>query len=202
MTGGAMPDPFAGHPDWAPETPRPVVPTPATMGGQLRGRRVLVGLPGHGWRADLRADEKVVQGSRTYVPVMPESEWYRAEAEQTEVFAPLVPVERVWVEELGMAGLGSRKPADAVSKLVSLDQPQRRNPVAALDADALTGRRVVQLIEDGGERRDLRAVTELHTSDSGDICARVATELDWYRWAWSGKAPRTLEVPVHLLWAE
>jgi hypothetical protein len=83
-----------------------------------------------------------------------------------------------------------------------MDEPPRRNPVPALDADALTGRRVVQLREDGGERRDLRAVTELHTSDEGDICARVATELDWYRWGWSGRAPRTLEVPIHLLWVE
>ena len=66
-----------------------------------------IGLPGLGWRGDLRADEKVVQGSRTYVPVMPEHEWYRAEAEQIEVFAPLVPVERVWVEETGMAGVGA-----------------------------------------------------------------------------------------------
>ena len=200
MTGGAMPDPFAGS-EWTPEPPRPVVPTPATMGGQLRGRRVLIGLPGHGWRADLRADEKVVQGSRTYVPVMPEAEWYRAEAEQTEVFAPLVPVERVWVEELGMAGMPG-KPSDVMSRLVSLDDPPRRNPVAALDADTLTGRRIVQLLEDGGERRDLRAVTELHTNDQGDICARVTAELDWYRWGWSGQAPRTLEVPVHLLWVE
>ena len=200
MTGGAMPDPFAGS-EWTPEPPRPVVPTAATMAGQLRGRRVLIGLPGHGWRGDLRADEKVVQGSRTYVPVMPEAEWYRAEAEQTEVFAPLVPVERVWVEELGLAAVPAQ-PGDLVSRLVSLDEPPRRNPVAALDAAALTGRRVVQLLEDGGERRDLRAVTELHTSDEGDICARVATELDWYRWGWSGRAPRTLAVPVHLLWVE
>jgi len=195
-----MPDPFAGS-EWTPDPPRPVVPTAATMAGRLRGRRVLIGLPGHGWRGDLRADEKVVQGSRTYVPVMPEAEWYRAEAEQTEVFAPLVPVERVWVEELGMAALNPA-PGDVVSRLVSLDEPPRRNPVAALDAAALTGRRVVQLLEDGGERRDLRAVTELHTSDEGDICARVTTELDWYRWGWSGTAPRTLEVPVHLLWVE
>jgi len=195
-----MPDPFAGS-EWTPDPPRPVVPTAATMAGQLRGRRVLIGLPGHGWRGDLRADEKVVQGSRTYVPVMPEAEWYRAEAEQTEVFAPLVPVERVWVEELGMAVLNPRG-GDVVSRLVSLDEPPRRNPVAALDAAALTGRRVVQLLEDGGERRNLRAVTELHTNDEGDICARVTTELDWYRWGWSGKAPRTLEVPVHLLWVE
>jgi hypothetical protein len=171
------------------------------MSGQLRGRRVLIGLPGHGWRSELRADEKVFQGSRTYVPVMQEAEWYRAEAEQTEVFAPLVPVERVWVEDYGLAGI-STTGAGTVSKLVSMDEPPRRNPVAALDADALTGRRVIQLKEDGGELRDLRAVTELHASDDGGICARIATELDWYRWSWSGRAPRTLEVPVRLLWVE
>jgi hypothetical protein len=198
---GPVPDPFAGYPDWALDPPRPIVPTPATMSGKLRGRRVLVGLPGHGWRADLRADEKVVQGSRTYVPVIPEAEWYRAEAEQTEVFAPLVPVERVWVEEYGM--VGAEPPAAGSSpRLVSLDEPPRRSAVPALDADSLTGRRVVQLLEDGGERRDLRAVTELHTGDGGEVCARVTTELEWYRWGWSGRAPRTLAVSQHLLWVE
>lgn len=201
MTGEQVPDPFAGHPGWAPQPPAPVVPTPAAMAGQLRGRRVLIGLPGLGWRGDLRADEKVVQGSRTYVPIMPEHEWYRAEAEQVEVFAPLVPLERVWVEESGMAGT-ARSSNDVLARLVSLDEPPRREPVPALDADAITGRRVVQLLDDGGEQRDLRAVTELHTSDDGDICARVAGELDWYRWAWIGRPPRTLEVPVHLLWVE
>jgi hypothetical protein len=201
MTGGAVPDPFAGHTEWAREAPRPIVPTPATMAGSLRGRRVLVGLPGHGWRGDLRADEKVVQGSRTYIPVMPESEWYRAEAEQTEVFAPLVPLERVWAEEFGLAGPNA-KATDVLSRLVSLDEPPRRTPVSALDADSISGRRVIQMLDDGGERRDLRAVTELHTSDDGDVCARVAVELDWYLWGWSGKAPRTLAVPAHLLWLE
>ncbi len=197
-----MPDPFAdGGPDWAPHPPRPIAPTPAVLGGDLRGRRVLVGLPGLGWRGDLRADDRVVHGSRTYVPVLPEQEWYRAEAEQTEVFAPLVPVERVWVEELGMAHAKPGSPSDVLSRLVSMDEPPRREPVAALDADALTGRRVVH-VEDGEERRDLRAVTELHTGDEGDICARVAAELDWYRWAWTGKAPQTMEIPVHLLWVE
>jgi hypothetical protein len=110
-------------------------------------------------------------------------------------------VERVWVEDYGLAGISTVR-ADTVSKLVSMDEPPRRNPVAALDADALTGRRVVQLKEDGGELRDLRAVTELHAGDDGGICARVTTELDWYRWGWSGRAPSTLEVPVHLLWVE
>ncbi|HYN96305.1 MAG TPA: hypothetical protein VES42_20880, partial [Pilimelia sp.] len=66
---------------------------------------------------------------------------------------------------------------------------------------ALTGRRVVRVLA-GATRRDLRAVTELHAGADGDICVRVAAELDWYRWAWSGKTPRTLEVPVHELWAE
>ncbi|MBM2617192.1 hypothetical protein JIG36_16690 [Actinoplanes sp. LDG1-06] len=201
MSGESFPDPFAGHPEWELEPPRPIVPTPATMSGQLRGRRVLIGLPGHGWRSDLRADEKVVQGSRTYVPIMTEGEWYRAEAEQTEIFAPLVPVERVWVEEYGVAGI-TLPAADAASRLVSLDEPARRTPVAALDAPSLSGRRVVRLLDDGGEERDLRAVTELHTNNQGDVCARVTTELDWYRWGWSGHAPRTLEVSAHLLWVE
>jgi hypothetical protein len=201
MNGESRHDPFAGHPDWALEPPRPIVPTPAHMCGQLRGRRALIGLPGHGWRSDLRTDEKVIQGSRTYVPIMSESEWYRAEAEQTEVFAPLVPVERVWVEEYGVSG--SPRPTDEVlPRLVSLDEPPRRSPVRALDADSLAGRRVVRLREDGEEQRDLRAVTELHTNNDGDICARIAPELDWYRWGWSGRAPRTLEVPAHFLWIE
>jgi hypothetical protein len=197
-----MPDPFSGHTGgWEHGGPRPIVPTPATMAGSLRGRRVLVGLPGFGWRGDMRADEKVVQGSRTYVPVMPEADWYRAEAEQTEVFAPLVPVERVWAEEYGLAG-PTPSATDVRLRLVSLDEPPRRNPVAALDADGITGRRVIHILDDGEERRDLRGVTELHTSDDGGVCARVTTELDWYRWAWSGRAPSTLEVVVTNLWVE
>ena len=201
MSREAAPDPFArdAGPEWS--NPRPIVPTPAAMAGSLRGRRVLIGLPGHGWRDGLRADEKVVQGSRTYIPVMSEAEWYRAEAEQTEVFAPLVPLERVWVEELGLSG-PSLRTDDGKHRLVSLDEPPRRSPVPVLEADCITGRRLVQVQIDGTERRDLRGVTELHTSNDGDVCARVAIELDWYRWGWSGKAPRTLEVPAEFLWIE
>lgn len=202
MNHESLPDPFAGEPDWPPKPPRPLVPTPAHRVATLRGRRVLVGLPGLGWRTDLRADEKIVQGSRTYVPVMPEQEWYRAEAEQLEVFAPLVPVERVWAEIVARAPAPqAAQGSDVISRLVSLDVPPARDPVAVVDAVALTGRRVVQ-VTDGRERRDLRAVTELHTSADGDICVRVAAELDWYRWAWSGQTPKTMEVPVHLLWIE
>ncbi|MEU4589349.1 hypothetical protein [Micromonospora aurantiaca (nom. illeg.)] len=195
-----LPDPFADRPDWAPLPPQPVETVPATGGTELRGRRVLVGLPGLGWRGDLRADERVVQGSRTYVPVIPEHEWYRAEAEQVEVFAPLVPVERVWVETIG-----ERRPAAGASapglRLVSLDVPERRPPTPVFEADAVTGRRVVH-VDNGVERRDLRAVTETYSGADGDICVRVAPELEWYRWAWRGQTPTTLEVPVHLLWLE
>jgi hypothetical protein len=39
-------------------------------------------------------------------------------------------------------------------------------------------------------------------SDDGTVSVRVAQELDWYRWGWSGKLPRTLEVAAHLVWVE
>ncbi|MFF3852068.1 hypothetical protein [Micromonospora sp. NPDC002575] len=197
---GPLPDPFADHPDWAPQPPRPVEIVPATGRVELRGRRVLVGLPGLGWRGDLRADERVVQNSRTYVPVIPEQEWYRAESEQVEVFAPLVPVERVWVETLGNRPSVPTVVVSSVT-LVSLDAPAHHPPTPVFEAGAVTGRRVVHMT-DSGEQRDLRAVTETYSGAEGDICVRVTPELEWYRWAWRGQPPTTLEVPVHLLWIE
>ncbi|MEU7612772.1 hypothetical protein [Micromonospora sp. NPDC049204] len=197
---GPMPDPFADQPDWAPRPPRPLAMVPATDRVELRGRRVLVGLPGLGWRGDLRADDRVVQSARTYVPVIPEHEWYRAEADQVEVFAPLVPVERVWVETVGSRP-ESESPRETGIRLVSLDGPAHRAPTPVFEADAVTGRRVVH-VEGGLERRDLRAVTETYSGAEGDICVRIAPEVEWYRWAWRGQSPTTLEVPVHLLWIE
>jgi hypothetical protein len=187
--------------------PAPVVPLPAGSQRTIRGRRVIIGLPGVGWRGDMRADSPVVLGSRTYVPVLPEQEWYRAEAEQIEAFAPMVPVERVWVETISSSSAVDRLGAqDLVLRLVSLDAPPRRDPVPVRDVVSLTGRRVVKVPgpEDkaGDYQRDLRAITEPYASSDGDICVRVARELDWYRWAWNGRAPKTLEVPVHLLWLE
>jgi hypothetical protein len=198
---GPLPDPFADQPDWAPLPPRPIEIVPATDRVELRGRRVLVGLPGLGWRGDLRADDRVVQGSRTYVPVIPEHEWYRAESEQVEVFAPLIPVERVWVEPRGPGRGAPAAPRDAGIRLVSLDAPSHRVPTPVFEADAVTGRRVVHIAE-SVEQRDLRAVTETYSGADGDICVRVTPELEWYRWAWRGQAPTTMEVPVHLLWVE
>ncbi|MDT4989785.1 MAG: hypothetical protein QOI74_3879 [Micromonosporaceae bacterium] len=204
-----MTDPL---PDWdfdalAAPTPPAIQPMPAVTHPSVRGKRVIIGLPGLGWRGDMRADSPVVQGSRTYVPVLAEQEWYRAEAEKIEAFAPMVGVERVWVETV--AGDSTADPpagTDLVSRLVSLDAPPRRDPVPAREAAAITGRRVVRAPgpsdKTGREQRDLRAVTEAYTNADGDICVRVTTELAWYRWAWSGKAPKTLEIPIHLLWLE
>jgi hypothetical protein len=193
-------------PDWLPETVDPITPAaivalPAAGRRDLRGRRLLIGLPGFGWRGDLRGDAAVVQASRTYVPVMPEHEWYRAEAEQIEVFAPLVPIDRVWVEVAEMAASNSLSTDDVITRLVSLDAPPRRPPVPVRNVAGVTGRRIVQS-EAGDALRDLRAVTEPYQNTDGDICVRVCLELDWYRWGWSGKPPRTREVPIYLLWVE
>jgi hypothetical protein len=195
------------EPDWLPETiepvtPRAIVAVPAAGRTDLRGRRLLIGLPGFGWRGDLRGDMAIVQASRTYVPVLPEHEWYRAEAEQIEVFAPLVPVDRVWVEVEAERVSSDPTPArDLVGRLVSLDQPPRREPTPVREMSTVTGRRIVQ--GDGATAtRDLRAVTEAYQSDDGDICVRICTELDWYRWGWTGKPPPTREVPIYLLWSE
>ncbi|MEV8513411.1 hypothetical protein [Dactylosporangium sp. NPDC051484] len=185
-------------------TPAGIEFVPASSLRDLRGRRAVVGLPGLGWHGDLRIDEAVVQASRTYVPALPEQEWYRAEVERTEVFAPLVPLERVWVERVSSAVTPSDGPADL--RLVSLDAPPSRAPRRALDVRAVTGLRVVRVPgpEDktGKDQRDLRAVTDAYSGAEGDICVRVCREVDWYRWAWSGQPPKTLEVPIHLLWAE
>lgn len=196
----------AAH-DWTPEaiepvTPGAVVAVPAAGRPDLRGRRLQIGMPGLGWRGDLRGDAAVVQASRTYVPVLTEHDWYRAEAEQVEVFAPLVPIDRVWAEvaeEPGAsAAVSSRQ---LVNRLVSLDAPPRREPIPVREVAHVTGRRLVQA-EGLGSIRDLRGVTEPYQNTDGDICVRVCAELDWYRWAWSGKPPRTREVPIYLLWAE
>ncbi|RIV31621.1 hypothetical protein [Micromonospora radicis] len=195
-----FPDPFADRPDWAPQPPRPIEIVPAAGRVELRGHRVLVGLPGLGWRGDLRADERVVQNSRTYVPVIPEHDWYRAESEQVEVFAPLVPVERVWVETVG-AKTTAPVPDGGGLRLVSLDAPAHRPPTPVFEADSAVGRRVVHMV-DSVEQRDLRAVTETYSGAEGDICVRVTPEVEWYRWAWRGQSPTTLEVPVHMLWLE
>ena len=185
-------------------TPAPVVPKAAGGFPHLRGRRVLVGVPGLGWRADLRADDPVVHGSRTYIPILTEQDYYRAETEQMEVFAPLVPIDRVWVEHIPdrhdpafttfSTGAGERQP-------VTLDAPPARAAVPALLAEPVMGRRLVQVVPDG-DVRDLRGVTEVYRNAEGVSCVRVCGEAEWYRWALSGTTPSTVEVNANVVWLE
>jgi hypothetical protein len=192
---------------WASEfsrTPSPIVPVPALKLGaidptSLRGKRVIMGLPGHGWRGDLRADTLIRQEARSMVPVLPEADWYRAEQDRIEVFAPLIPAERVWVEIIG---------EDIVEPdpgyVVDMDSPPIRTPIRAEAVALLTGRRMIAMSErqdDFSAERGLRAVTEAHP---GEVLSqvRVAAEGDWYRWAATGLVPPTRAVPLSLLWAE
>lgn len=186
--------------------PAPIVPVPALTvvgsGGTLRGARVLIGLPGHGWRGEMRADSLIRQGARSLVPVLSEADWYRAERDRVEVVAALVPVERVWVETLSTADASADPPAVAEAhQVVSLDSPPTRAALTAEGAAQLTGRRVVHTGQEG-ETRGLRAVTESHQGADGISQVRVAAEADWYRWAATGQAPATRALPANELWLE
>jgi hypothetical protein len=192
---------------WANEfsrEPSPIIPVPALNFADgdpdaTRGKRVIVGLPGHGWHSDLRADSLVRQESRSLIPVMPEADWYRAEQDRIEVFAPLIPAERVWVETIAN-DIGEPDPGCAVD----LDSPPRRLPIPAEGVPLLTGRRVVAMSsrhEDLLPERELRAVSELHPGVSVPQ-VRVAAEGDWYRWAATGLIPSTRAIAASLLWVE
>jgi len=168
---------------------------PASFFRELRGRRVIVGVPGVGFRNDLRADDPIVNGGRTFVPVLTEQDYYRAEIEQVEVFAPLVPIDRVWVEHLADQA-GQLPPAPA-----ALDEPPRHDPTLAVAATSVLGRRVIQAVPDGYVR-DLRAVSAVFVNDAGRPRLRVCGEPEWYRWAHSGTTPSTVEVNADAVWVE
>ncbi len=176
------------------DAPAPIVPTAASLFPRLRGRRVIVGVPGVGFRGDLRADDPVVQASRTYVPVLSEHDYYRAETEQVEVFAPLVPIDRVWVEMVP-------ETATSADPRLTLDAPPRRTPIPASELSQTTGRRVVQAVPDG-QVRDLRGATDVYQNADGIACVRVCGEPEWYRWALGGVTPSMIEVRADLLWVE
>jgi hypothetical protein len=171
--------------------PRPIVYLRASTIADPRGMRAVVGSRTLGWRGDLRADGPVMQQGRTYVPVLTEHDWYRAEAEQVEVFAPLVPIERVWVET----------PGDYASS--DPNGPSALLPVPAVQERRIAGRRVVHVSPGGGEteERDLRAVNEV-TADGYESKILVANESDWYRWAWAGKIAPARSLSTHELWVE
>jgi hypothetical protein len=128
------------------------------------------------------------------VPVLSEHDFYRAEIEQIEAFAVLVPIERVWIEQVVTIN------ADA-TELLTTDRPRPRHAVSALVAPSILGMRMVQAVPDG-HVRDLRAVTDVYDSVTTGVAARICGEADWYRWAVQGLVPSTVEVAASLLWLE
>lgn len=177
-----------------PSPPPPIVPTPAVeMADRLRGRRVIVGVPGVGFRDGLRADDVVVRDGRTYVPVLTEQDYYRVEIEEIEAIAPLVPIDRVWVE------LALEQPRR--QPLGALDAPPVVDPSPVLGASVVVGRRVVQAVPDGFVR-DLRAVSQVYVAGGDRSVIRICAEHEWYRWGMAGTPPATTEVLAGHLWLE
>jgi hypothetical protein len=179
----------------APREPPPVVPVPASEFGALRGRRVIIGLPGTGFRNDLRADNPIVHGSRTHVPVLTEQDYYRAEMDRIEAFALLVPIERVWVEWAG------DHPQSTAPQSGLLDRPPTAKPTPVLDTNSPIGRRVVQEVPDGFIR-DIRAVTPVYVNADGLPSVQICGEAEWYRWAAAGSVPGITRVDASHLWIE
>jgi hypothetical protein len=173
--------------------PPPVVPTSAGRCASLRGRRVIVGVPGIGFRGDLRADNAVITNGRTYVPVIGELDYYRSESQQVEVFATLVPIERVWIEEVAESAAEASPPG--------LDGPPICLPSAVTNACRLIGRRVILAVPDGFVR-ELRAVSGTYASSNNVECVRICGESEWYEWGITGRTPQTQEVSASSLWLE
>jgi hypothetical protein len=172
--------------------PEPIVPVRAVDWPDVRGQRVIVGKAGLGWRTDLRADSCVTQDDRTFVPVLTEHDWYRSEAEQMEVFAPLVPISRVWVE------------VPRYDHRLDQAAPSVRLPVPVEEASSIVGCRVVCFAPGtaSGFERAFRAVAEVGRGSRGRRVILVVKELDWYRWTWTGRIPKAIEVPAEQAWIE
>lgn len=174
-------------------SPEPIVPIPAATVRPLRGSRVIVGVPGVGFRGDLRADDPVVSSGRAYVPVLAEHDYYRAEIEQIEAFAIMVPVDRVWVEQVG----ASQQVDDWIT---GIDRPQVKWPASCEVTPRVLGCRAIRAVPDGFLRH-LRIVTEVYDTD-GRPTVRICDEADWYRWSFSGATPTVTAVAASDVWIE
>jgi hypothetical protein len=149
----------------------------------------------------MRADNAVIRGGQTFVPVLAELDYYRAEIEQVEAFAPLVPAHRVWVEQIGpQPSVGEPVRSGTHSESV-LDAPPPAVPLPIQRAGRVTGRRLIRAVPDG-HIRDLRAVTEPYLSTGGAVSLRLCDEAQWYGWAIGGTVPNAEEVDTRLLWVE
>lgn len=184
-----------------PDPPPPLVPRPAVKCFDMRGTRVIVGLPGAGWQYDLRADDPVMRKGQLVVPVLAEGDYYRAQDENTEALAALYPADQVWVETRAESHEDATVGRHLFERLVDVDQPQPRRPVPASEVHGLTGRRVWHWV--GGRfAEDVRCVSEAYENDDGDIGVRLCGEREWYRWTRTGTMPATSEALIHLVWVQ
>lgn len=194
--------PTADEPSYEfPDPPPPLVPVPAVKCFDMRGARVVIGLPGRGWRGDLRSDDPLMREGGLLVPVLSESDFYRSEDDGVESMAALYPADQVWVERPDPDVERKTAPRHLFERIVSAEVPAVRYPVPASEVFGLMGRRVWHW-RDGEFAYDLRCVTEAYDNGHGDIAVRVCAERDWYRWARTGKAPTMDEALIHLVWAE
>lgn len=182
-----------------------IVPVPAEQVIDLRGRRAIVGEPGKGWRGDLRTDQPDTSDGAppTFVPVLTELDFYRAEIDGVAVLAPLVPIQRVWIEQPEPEPVWPGA-VDPSRGRASLHAPPVRRATPASRAVPLIGRRVVAATGSGTPviRRDLRAVSEPYRDSRGGDSVNVCTERDWYAWAMSGCTPAIEALPADVVWVE
>lgn len=184
-----------------PDPPPPLVPVSAVRSFDMRGSRVVIGNPGQGWRADLRADDPLMREGKLLVPVLPESDFYHSEDEGVEAMAALHPADSVWVERPDSEAERKTAPRHLFERLVDAELPPTRYPVPASEMHGLTGRRMWYW-RAGEFVYDMRCACEAYENSEGDIAVNLCSERDWYRWARTGTAPIMTPALIHLVWAE
>lgn len=177
-------------------------PKPAIQAFDIHSSRVVIGAAHVGWINDLRADDPITRDGQLIVPVLPESEYYRALDDETTAEATMLPADQVWVET------EAANPAKKVGPVLSLldnlvdpDVPQTRSPMPASEAPGLTGRRVWYW-DNVKFRADYRCVSEPFETGPGDIGVRIVQEAEWYRWHRTGVLPQSMDALLHFLWVQ
>ena len=174
------------------DAPNPIVPTPVPSTPHFAGAGSSSAFRASGSEVIYVRTTQSSRAGRTFVPILTEQDYYRAELEQIEVFASLVPMDRVWVEEVRPA------PTDGSA---ALDAPPIRHARRPTSSEWLLSRRIIRAVADGFVR-DLRAVSGLYPTGPGAQCVRLCSEAEWYAWAFTGRVPDSVEVSALDLWVD
>lgn len=207
------------------------MPVPAAE-ASLTGERVVICDPEYGlWRYDLRALSEPYRGSqRDVVLLCGESDWYRAQRDETLVTVGWpADLGDVWIElPVPDAGLGEDRPdqsdipddAGRARRLVEdLTRPPVRRLRPAVDAAALVGARACVMTPTGprwgqrvlGEpRRAEYPSSTLNLTRGFDSLGEpvigtvvpVASESDFYAWEQLGEFPEPITHATTLVWLE